>query len=164
VPLTISESWKIFPSPDPKIVQRNHAPTRDSGGLHTACPSPDARTGETVEGTITNCLFELKQHHATRHQFPGQPQAPQARPAACEGLPRIPLEAFPLRKRIQRISAAVRNEGITYSRFVEGLKAAGIEADRKILADLAVHDAAALSAIIAQAKKALEAKAAKAAA
>lgn len=65
---------------------------------------------------------------------------------------------------IQRISAAVRNEGITYSRFVEGLKAAGIEADRKILADLAVHDAAALSAIIAQAKKALEAKAAKAAA
>jgi large subunit ribosomal protein L20 len=65
---------------------------------------------------------------------------------------------------IQRISAAVRNEGITYSRFVEGLKAAGIEADRKILADLAVHDAAALSAIIAQAKKALEAKAVKAAA
>jgi large subunit ribosomal protein L20 len=64
---------------------------------------------------------------------------------------------------IQRISAAVRNEGVTYSRFVEGLKAAGIEADRKILADLAVHDAAAFSAIVAQVKKALEAKASKAA-
>ena len=65
---------------------------------------------------------------------------------------------------IQRISAAVRNEGLTYSRFIEGLNAAGIEADRKILADLAVQDAAAFSAIIAQAKAALEKKAAEAAA
>lgn len=61
---------------------------------------------------------------------------------------------------IQRISAAVRNEGLTYSRFIEGLNAAGIEADRKILADLAVRDAAAFSAIIAQAKAALDKKAA----
>jgi len=60
---------------------------------------------------------------------------------------------------IQRISAAVRNEDLTYSRFVEGLKAAGIEADRKILADLAVKDAAAFSAIVAQAKAALDKKA-----
>lgn len=61
---------------------------------------------------------------------------------------------------IARISAAVRNEGLTYSRFMEGLKAAGIEADRKILADLAIADAAAFSAIIAQAKQALESKSA----
>lgn len=59
---------------------------------------------------------------------------------------------------IQRISAATRNEGLTYSRFIEGLKAAGIEADRKILADLAVNDPAAFSAIVAQAKTALESK------
>ena len=58
----------------------------------------------------------------------------------------------------QRINAACRNEDITYSRFIEGLKAAGIEADRKILSDLAVSDAAAFSAIIAQSKKALAAK------
>lgn len=64
---------------------------------------------------------------------------------------------------IARISAATRNENLTYSRFIEGLKAAGIEADRKILADLAVRDAAAFSAIIAQAKAALEKKAAAAA-
>lgn len=64
---------------------------------------------------------------------------------------------------IQRISAAVRNEDLTYSRFIEGLNAAGIEADRKILADLAVQDAAAFSAIAAQAKAALEKKAATAA-
>ena len=61
---------------------------------------------------------------------------------------------------IQRISAAVRAEGMTYSRFVEGLKAANIELDRKVLADLAVTDATAFSAIVAQAKSALESKAA----
>jgi large subunit ribosomal protein L20 len=59
---------------------------------------------------------------------------------------------------IQRISAATRNEGLTYSRFIEGLNAVGIEADRKILADLAVTDAAAFSAIVAQAKAGLEQK------
>ncbi len=61
---------------------------------------------------------------------------------------------------IQRISAAVRGEGLTYSRFIEGLKAANIELDRKVLADLAVVDAAAFSAIVEQAKGALEKKAA----
>ena len=61
---------------------------------------------------------------------------------------------------IQRISAAVRNEGLTYSRFIEGLEAAGIEADRKILADLAVADPAAFTAIVAQVKAALDQKSA----
>ncbi len=61
---------------------------------------------------------------------------------------------------IQRISAAVRAEGMTYSRFIEGLKAANIDLDRKVLADLAVVDAAAFSSIVAQAKAALESKAA----
>jgi large subunit ribosomal protein L20 len=61
---------------------------------------------------------------------------------------------------IQRISAAVRNEGMTYSRFIEGLKAANIELDRKVLADLAVVDAIAFSANVEQAKGALEKKAA----
>lgn len=61
---------------------------------------------------------------------------------------------------IQRISAAVRNEGLTYSRFIEGLKFANIDLDRKVLADLAVVDAAAFSAIVEQAKAGLENKAA----
>ena len=63
----------------------------------------------------------------------------------------------------QRINAAARAHGLTYSRFMEGVKAAGIGLDRKILADLAVTDEAAFKAIFEQAKAALEAKAKKAA-
>ena len=60
---------------------------------------------------------------------------------------------------IQRISAAARNNEITYSRFMEGLKASGIELDRKVLADLAVNDEAAFKALAEKAKGALEDKA-----
>jgi large subunit ribosomal protein L20 len=58
---------------------------------------------------------------------------------------------------IQRINAAVREHdaGLTYSRFINGLDRAGIEVDRKVLADLAVHEPAAFGAIVAQAKAAL---------
>lgn len=58
----------------------------------------------------------------------------------------------------QRINAAARANGLTYSRFMEGMKAAGIDLDRKILADLAVTDEAAFKAIFEKAKAALEAK------
>ena len=53
---------------------------------------------------------------------------------------------------IQRINAAARNEGITYNRFISGLKAAGIEVDRKMLAELAVNDTKAFAALVALAK------------
>jgi len=53
---------------------------------------------------------------------------------------------------IQRINAAARAEGMTYNRFISGLKAAGIEVDRKILADLAVTDPAAFTALVEVAK------------
>ena len=65
---------------------------------------------------------------------------------------------------VQRINAAARLVGITYSRLIEGLNAAGIQIDRKVLADLAVRDEAAFGAIAAQAKAALEQKTAKVAA
>ena len=58
---------------------------------------------------------------------------------------------------IQRINAAVRAEGLTYSQFIHGTKLAGIELDRKVMADLAMNQGAAFAAIIAQAKKALPA-------
>src|ERR687889_2546639 len=53
---------------------------------------------------------------------------------------------------IQRINAAARAEGLTYNRFIQGLKAAGVEVDRKILADLAVNDAPAFAALVEVAK------------
>jgi large subunit ribosomal protein L20 len=56
---------------------------------------------------------------------------------------------------IQRINAAVRAEGLTYGVFMHGLKLAGVELDRKVLADLAMHEGALFSTIIAQAKAAL---------
>ena len=57
---------------------------------------------------------------------------------------------------IQRINAAVRAEGLTYGQFIHALKLANIDLDRKVLADIAMHEGEAFSAIIAQAKKALE--------
>ena len=56
---------------------------------------------------------------------------------------------------IQRINAAARMNGITYNRLIQGLRLAEIEVDRKILAELAVNDFAAFSAICAAAKAAL---------
>lgn len=61
---------------------------------------------------------------------------------------------------VQRLNAAVRAQGLTYSRFAEGLKAAGIGLDRKILADLAVTDETAFKSIVEQARNALEQKSA----
>jgi large subunit ribosomal protein L20 len=49
---------------------------------------------------------------------------------------------------IQRINAAARANGMTYNRFVQGLKAAGVEVDRRMLADMAVNDAAAFATLV----------------
>jgi large subunit ribosomal protein L20 len=54
---------------------------------------------------------------------------------------------------IQRINAAARANGITYNRFIQGLREAGVEVDRKILADLAVSDPTAFAALVAVAKE-----------
>jgi large subunit ribosomal protein L20 len=56
---------------------------------------------------------------------------------------------------IQRINAASRENGLTYNRLIQGLKAAGIEVDRRMLAELAVNDAPAFAALVEVAKKAL---------
>ena len=54
---------------------------------------------------------------------------------------------------IQRINAAVREHGLTYSRFISGLAKAGIEIDRKVLSDLTIHEPAAFKALVDQASK-----------
>jgi len=56
---------------------------------------------------------------------------------------------------IQRINAGARENGLTYNRFIQGLALAGVEVDRKILADLAVNDNAAFVALVEVAKAAL---------
>ena len=61
---------------------------------------------------------------------------------------------------IIRLNAACRNAGITYSRFIEGLKAANIGLDRKVLADIAVRDEVAFNTLVKKAQDALKTKAA----
>jgi large subunit ribosomal protein L20 len=61
---------------------------------------------------------------------------------------------------ITRINAGARANGITYNRLIQGLRLAGIEVDRKVLADLAVNDATAFTGIVEVAKKAVAAQAA----
>lgn len=58
---------------------------------------------------------------------------------------------------IQRINAASRQHGLTYNRFVQGMKAAGLEVDRRMLADLAVNDPKAFASLVETAKAALPA-------
>ena len=61
---------------------------------------------------------------------------------------------------IVRLNSACRNAGISYSRFIEGLKAANITLDRKVLADIAVRDEIAFNALVKKAQDALKTKAA----
>jgi large subunit ribosomal protein L20 len=56
---------------------------------------------------------------------------------------------------IQRINAAARAEGMTYNRFIQGLKIAGVDVDRRMLADLAVADSEAFAALVVVAREAL---------
>ena len=57
---------------------------------------------------------------------------------------------------IQRVNAAARENGMTYGQFIHGMKLAGIELDRKVLADIAVHDSAAFAGFVQQAGAALQ--------
>jgi large subunit ribosomal protein L20 len=57
---------------------------------------------------------------------------------------------------VQRINAAVREHGLTYGRFIDGLNKAGIEIDRKVLSDMAIHEPQAFAALVAKAKTSLE--------
>ena len=60
---------------------------------------------------------------------------------------------------IQRLNAAVREQGMVYSRFIDGLNKAGIELDRKVLSDMAINTPDAFAAVVAKAKAALPAMA-----
>ena len=98
---------------------------------------------------------------AVKGQFGGRSKLLRT---ARQSYKRMLASAFKVRRRkkrefrrlwIVRINAATRANGMTYSRFVGGLKKAGIEIDRKVLADLAVHDRAAFGALAEKAKASL---------
>ena len=57
---------------------------------------------------------------------------------------------------VQRINAGVREHGLTYARFIDGLTKSGIEIDRKVLSDMAIHEPQAFAALVAKAKVSLE--------
>lgn len=57
---------------------------------------------------------------------------------------------------IQRINAAVREHGLTYGRFIDGLNKAGIEIDRKVLSDMAIHEPQAFAALVVKSKASLD--------
>ena len=59
---------------------------------------------------------------------------------------------------IQRLNAAAREHGLTYSRLIDGMAKAGIEVDRKVLSDIAIHEPEAFAAIVGQARAALPAE------
>ena len=86
----------------------------------------------------------------------------RAAKAAVDKAGQYAFRARKLKKRtfralwIQRINAAARGYGLSYSRMINGLKIAQIEIDRKLLADLAVNDAAAFGALASQVKAALK--------
>ena len=65
---------------------------------------------------------------------------------------------------IQRLNAAAREHGLTYSRLIDGLAKAGVEVDRKVLSDIAIREPEAFAAIVAQAKAALPTESVQAAA
>src|SRR5206468_4279022 len=91
-------------------------------------------------------LFEKKSSRLTRRLYGEVTLAPRDRKDRKGNFRRL---------WIQRINAAARANGMTYNRFVQGLRIAGVEVDRRMLAELAVADETAFSALVEVAKKAL---------
>jgi large subunit ribosomal protein L20 len=115
------------------------------------------KRGVTTHRRHKKVLNQVKGHRATRNRLYKR---------AHESLMKSLQYAYRDRKNrkrefrrlwIQRINAASRQNGLTYSRLIQGLTVAGVGVDRKMLADLAVRDADAFSAVVEVAKKSLPA-------
>ena len=117
---------------------------------------PRAKRGNKRVAKRKKILSLAKGYRATKSKL-----YRQARESVQRGL-KFAYVGRKLKKRdyrrlwIVRINAAARENGLSYSQFIRGLKLAGIDMDRKILADLAVNDAAGFTALTESVKKALE--------
>jgi len=117
---------------------------------------PRAKRGNKRVAKRKKILSLAKGYRATKSKL-----YRQARESVQRGL-KFAYVGRKLKKRdyrrlwIVRINAAARDNGLSYSQFIRGLKLAGIDMDRKVLADLAVNDAAGFTALTESVKKALE--------
>jgi large subunit ribosomal protein L20 len=116
---------------------------------------PRVKRGMMTRKRHNNVLKRAKGYWGSKHSL-----YRQANEAVMRAL-RFAYRDRRVRKRdfrrlwIARINAGCRAQGITYSRFINGLSVAGIKVDRKIMADLAVHEPAAFTALVQQASQAL---------
>ena len=117
---------------------------------------PRAKRGNKRVAKRKKILSLAKGYRATKSKL-----YRQARESVQRGL-KFAYVGRKLKKRdyrrlwIVRINAAARENGLSYSQFIRGLKLAGIDMDRKVLADLAVNDAAGFTSLTESVKKALE--------
>jgi large subunit ribosomal protein L20 len=117
---------------------------------------PRAKRGNKRVAKRKKILSLAKGYRATKSKL-----YRQARESVQRGL-KFAYVGRKLKKRdyrrlwIVRINAAARENGLSYSQFIRGLKLAGIDMDRKVLADLAVNDAAGFTSLTENVKKALE--------
>jgi large subunit ribosomal protein L20 len=117
------------------------------------------KRGVTAHRRHRKVLKLTKGHYGTKNRLFKRAHESMMRSLAFQYRDRRSLKRSMRRLWIQRINAASRANGLPYSRLIRGMSLAGIAVDRKMLADLAVHDEAAFTAIVDAARQALPATA-----
>jgi large subunit ribosomal protein L20 len=114
---------------------------------------PRARSGVTTRHRHKKVLKLTKGHRATKHSLYRRAHESMLKSLSYSYQHRRERRGDMRRLWIARINAAARIDGLSYSRFIEGLGKAGVELDRKVLADLAVTDPPAFARLVAVAKE-----------
>lgn len=114
---------------------------------------PRVKGGTTTKHRHKKVLKLTKGHRATRHSLYRRAHESMLKSLSYSFRHRKERKGDMRRLWIARINAAARIEGLSYSRFIDGLCKAGVALDRKILADIAVTDSAAFAQLVALAKE-----------
>ncbi len=114
---------------------------------------PRARSGVVTRRRHKKVLKQTKGHRGTKHSLYRRAHESLLKALSYSYRHRRERKRDFRRLWIVRINAAARQEGLSYSRFMDGLKKAGVEVDRKMLADMAVRDPQAFSKLAAMAKE-----------
>ena len=118
---------------------------------------PRVKGGPRERRRHKKVLKQTKGHHGQRHRNYRRAQESRLHALSYAYAHRRERKGDMRRIWIQRINAGARLHGLSYSRLIHGLKQAGVEIDRKVLAEIAMHDADAFAAVAAQAKASLDA-------